>query len=90
MTDFVAPVKAILNALQIGIKLAHRVSESAELAFSESANSATTAKALQISESAPRLQKSLEQACQAIREAYQQNVEVYGKPFTKALVGDSA
>jgi hypothetical protein len=88
MTE-VAPVKAILKALETGIKLAGRVSESAELAFSEAANSATTAKAQQIAQSAPNLQKALEQTCQAIRDAYQQAIEAYGKPFTKALVEDS-
>lgn len=89
MADSVAPVKALLKALEAGIKLAHRVSESAELALSESANSSTTAKALQISGSAPALQKSLEQTCQAIRDAYQQDVEECGERFTKALLEDS-
>jgi hypothetical protein len=88
MTE-VAPVKAVLKALETGIKLAGRVSESAELTFSEAANSATTAKAQQIAQLAPSLQKALEQTCQAIRDAYQQDVEAYGKPFTKALVEDS-
>ncbi len=87
MTE-VAPVKAILKALETGIKLAGRISESAELAFSEAANSATTAKAHQIAQLAPSLQKALEETCQAIRDAYQEDVEAYGKPFTKALVDD--
>jgi hypothetical protein len=89
MADFVAPVKAILKALETGIKLTKKVSESAELAVSEYASSATEAKAQQISELAPGLQRSLEQTCQAIRDAYQQEVEACGKPFTKALVEDS-
>jgi hypothetical protein len=81
MSDIVAPVKAIIKAIDTGIKLAHRVAESA--------SSASTAKALQISESAPSLQKSLERTSQALKEAYQQNVEACGEPFTKALVEDS-
>lgn len=81
MSDVVAPVKAIIKAIDTGIKLAHRVSESA--------SSASTAKALQISESAPSLQKSLERTSQAIRDAYHQNVESCGEPFTKTLIEDS-
>ncbi|KAE9370685.1 hypothetical protein N431DRAFT_343674 [Stipitochalara longipes BDJ] len=88
MTDFVAPVKAILKALETGIKLAHRVAESAELAVSEFASPAIEAKAQQISESAPGLQRSLEHTCQAIRDAYRQEVEICGKAFSKALVED--
>jgi hypothetical protein len=81
MSDFVAPVKAIIKAIDTGIRFASRVSESA--------SSATTATALQISESAPTLQKSLERSSQAIRDAYQQNFVACGEPFTKALVEDS-
>jgi len=77
----VAPVKAIIQAITSGVKLANRVIESA--------GSASTATALQISESAPNLQRSLERSAQAIREAYQQNVGICGEPFTKALVEDS-
>lgn len=89
MTDFVAPVKAVLKALETGIKLTKKVSESAELAVSEYASPATEAKAQQISESAPGLQQSLEQTCQAIRDGYQREVETCGKAFAKALVEDS-
>jgi hypothetical protein len=80
MSDFVVPVKAIIKAIETGIKLANRVSESA--------SSATTAIALQISASAPRLQKSLERSSQAIRDAYKHNVEASGESFSKALVED--
>jgi hypothetical protein len=89
MTDYAAPVKAILKALETGIKLTKKVSESAELAVSEFASPATEAKAYQISQSAPGLQRSLEQTAQAIRDAYQQEVETCGKTFAKALVEDS-
>ncbi len=79
--DFVAPVKVLLKALDTGIKLSARVSESA--------SSASTTKALQISESAPGLQRSLERNAQAIRDAYRQTVEACGEPFSQALIEDS-
>jgi len=81
MTDFVAPVRIIIKAIDTGIKLANRVSEAA--------SSASTTKALQISESAPVLQKSLDKSSQAIRQAYTQSVQACGEPFAVALVEDS-
>lgn len=81
ITDVVAPVKGITRAFDNGIKLAKRVSRSA--------NSAPAEKALQISESAQSLQKSLERNSQAVNDAYEQGVAAFGKGFSNALVQDS-
>jgi len=78
--DFVAPVKGLTKALDTGIKLARRVSKSA--------SSASAAQALQITESAQRLRKSLEGCSQTISGAYRETVGSCGEPFTKALVED--
>lgn len=79
--DFVAPVKLLIKSLDTGIKLS--------ISISESASSASTTKALQISECAPNIQKSLERTSQAIRDAYVQTIEACGEPFSKALIEDS-
>ncbi len=76
--DHVAPVKGIIRAIDQGIKLAKRVSRSAD--------SASAAQALQISESAKYVQKALESNSKAINDAYRQSVEACGEPFAKALV----
>ncbi len=76
-----APVRALLKALDIGIKVAGRLIASA--------SDVPAAQALQVSEAAQILQKSLERSSQAIAEAYYQNVATCGEPFLKALVEDS-
>lgn len=81
MGDVVAPVKALLKAVDAGIKVAGRLITSA--------SNVPTAQALQISEAATKLQKGLERSSQAIGEAYRQHVATCGDPFTKALVEDS-
>jgi len=78
--DLVPPVKLLVRTIDTGIKLSSRVRQSA--------SSANTTKALQISESAPPLQKSLERSSQAIRDAYRQTREECGESFIQALVGD--
>jgi hypothetical protein len=82
MTDhFAASVKGITKALDTGIKLAKRVSRSA--------SDASAGKALQILESAKRLQRELEGSSQVICDAYTQVLEACGEqPFTKALIED--
>lgn len=80
--DFVAPVKLLIKSLDTGIKLSISVLESASFA--------STTKALQISECAPNVQKSLERTSQAIRDAYVQTIEACGEPFGKALVEDKS
>jgi hypothetical protein len=79
--DFVAPVKGIIRAIDQGVKLAKRVSRSAD--------SASATQVLRISESAKSVQKALERSSKAINDACRQNVETCGEPFTKALVEDS-
>lgn len=75
-----APVRALLKALDAGIKVASRLTTSA--------TDVPAAHALQISEAAQILQKSLERSSQAIAEAYRQNVATCGESFPKALVDD--
>jgi hypothetical protein len=77
----VPPVKVLLKAINDGVKLATRISESAD--------SAPAAQALQITWSSKNLHKALERSYQAISEAYSRNVESCGELFTKALVEDS-
>jgi hypothetical protein len=77
----VPPVKVLLKAINDGVKLATRLSESAD--------SAPAAQALQITESSKNLHKSLERSYRAISEAYRRDVESCGEPFTKALVENS-
>jgi hypothetical protein len=79
--NFAPPIKVLLKAINDGVKLATRISESAD--------SAPAAQALQITESSKNLHKSLERSFQAISEAYKRNVGSCGEPFTKALVEDS-
>lgn len=79
--DFVPPVKVLIKAIEAGITLGNNITESAE--------DSTAERALQISELAPGLIKSLERSNQAIRNAYKQSVETCGETFTKALVDDS-
>lgn len=78
--DFVAPVKGIIKALDTGIKLARRITKSS--------NTTSTVQALQITEIARDLQRSLEGNSKAIGDAYKQGVESCGEPFTKALRED--
>lgn len=78
--DFVAPVRALLKALDTGIKVAGRLTASAR--------HVPAAQALQVSEAAQILLKSLERSSQAIAEAYRQNVAICGEAFTKVLVED--
>ncbi|CZR64176.1 uncharacterized protein PAC_14073 [Phialocephala subalpina] len=80
MADYVAPVRNIIKAFETGIKLANKVSRSA--------SDASAAQALQISESAQSLQRSLERSSQIISDSYQQYVGSCGKPFGKALEDD--
>jgi hypothetical protein len=80
MDEFAAPVKGIVKALDNGIKLAKRASKSA--------SSAPGAQALQISESAHSLQKTLDESSKALSDAYKQNVMRCGEHFTKALGED--
>lgn len=79
--DFVAPVRVLLKALEAGIKVAGRLTASA--------STVPAAQALQISEAAQTLQKSLERSSQAVADAYRQNTARCGEPFTKTLVEDS-
>jgi hypothetical protein len=78
--EFVPPVRALLKAIDAGIKIAGRLVASARRV--------PAGRALQISEPAQYLQKSLGQSSQAIVEAYRQNVAICGDPFTKALAED--
>jgi chaperonin GroEL (HSP60 family) len=75
--DFVASVKGITKALETGLKLAKRISKSA--------NFSSRAQALKITETTQALQKSLEGDSQAIRNVYWEAVRSCGEPFTKAL-----
>lgn len=77
--DFVA---RITKALDTGIKLARRISKSS--------NSPSSAQALQITETAQDLQRSLEGSFKAIGDAYKQSVESCGEPFNKALLEDQS
>lgn len=79
--DIVAPVRALLKALEAGIKIAGRLTTSA--------STAPAAQALQISEAAQSLQKSLERSAQAVVDAYRQNAARCGDLFTRTLVEDS-
>jgi hypothetical protein len=78
--DFVAPVKGITKALDTGVKLARRISKSS--------NAPSAAQALQITETARDLQRSLEGSSKAIGDAYRQSVGSCGEPFNKALLED--
>ncbi|KAE8441922.1 hypothetical protein EG329_004180 [Mollisiaceae sp. DMI_Dod_QoI] len=78
--EIVAPVRNILKAFELGIKLANKVSRSA--------SDASAAQALQISESAPSLQRSLERISRVINDSYGQHVGTCGEPFGKALEDD--
>ncbi|KAL2065665.1 hypothetical protein VTL71DRAFT_3335 [Oculimacula yallundae] len=80
--DFVAPVKALLKALNAGRGVASRLAASA--------NTVSAAQALQITEAARILQKSLDQSSQAVADAYRQNAATCGEPFTRTLVEDVA
>ncbi|KAJ5040526.1 uncharacterized protein L3040_006180 [Drepanopeziza brunnea f. sp. 'multigermtubi'] len=79
--EFVPPVRALLKAIDAGIKIAGRLVASA--------SRVPAGRALQISDTAQYLQISLTQSSQAIVEAYRQNVAICGEPFTKALVEDN-
>lgn len=81
MGDVVAPVKALLKALEAGLRVANRLNASA--------SSVPAAQALQISESAQGLQKVLERASNAISDAYRRDIAICGEPFNKALLEDS-
>jgi hypothetical protein len=73
--EIVAPVKNILKAFELGIRLAKRF---------KSASGISAAQALQISESAQSLQRSIER----ITEAYQLCRAECGEPFGEALQND--
>jgi hypothetical protein len=79
--DFVAPVKVLLKAIDTGIKLSTRILDSA--------SSASTTKALEISESAPNVQRSLERTSNAIRDAYRDTLAACGERFSQTLIEDS-
>lgn len=80
MSDDVAPpVKGIIKALEVGIKLSKRVSKSAgegspNLAY--------------ISDLAQELQTNLEKSSQAISDAYKAATLSCGQAFAQALVED--
>lgn len=78
--QIVAPVRNIIKAFETGIKLANKVSRSA--------SDVSAAQALQISESARSLQRSLEKSSQIISDSYKQHVGSCGEPFGKALEDD--
>lgn len=73
--EIVAPIKNILKAFELGLKLAKR---------SKSASGISAAQALQISESAQCLQRSIER----ITEAYQRCLAECGEPFGRTLQND--
>jgi len=81
MSDDIAPgVKSILKAIDSGIKLGKRVARSSVYA--------PAAQVLQISESAQKLQKSLEASSKAIKNAYNESVGICGAPFVNALLDE--
>lgn len=81
MSDDIAPgVKSILKAIDSGIKLGKRVARSSVYA--------PAAQVLQISESAQKLQKSLEGSSKAIKNAYNESVEICGGLFIDALLDE--
>jgi hypothetical protein len=81
MSDDIAPgVKSILKAIDSGIKLGKRVARSSVYA--------PAAQVLQISESAQKLQKSLEGSSKTIKNAYNESVQICGGPFVNALLDE--
>lgn len=72
------PVKALLKAIDAGSKVAGRLIVSAR--------EAPAARALHISETALRLQSSLERNSQTVAGAYRENVARCGQPFPQTLV----
>lgn len=83
--DLVPSVKGIVRAYDTGIKLAKRVTKSAT---SDTAT-ATAARALEIAESAHRLQSSLERSSETIRDVYDTYVSIHGDSFAQAVTENS-
>lgn len=77
--NFAAPVKGIIKALDVGIKLTKRVSRSA---------SHGPENLIYISELAQELQRNLEKSSQAISDAYRDAIGSCGEDFAKALMED--
>ena len=80
--DFAGPVKGIVKAFDNGIKLSKRLSRC------RSASSASATRALQISESAQKLQKGLERGSKIISDAYRDCLGTCGQSFAEKLVDD--
>ncbi|CZT01997.1 uncharacterized protein RCO7_05480 [Rhynchosporium graminicola] len=80
--DFVAPVKALLKALNAGKGVGNRLAASA--------NTAPATQALQITDAVLVLQESLERSSHAITEAYRQNAAGCGDQFARTLSEDKA
>ncbi|QSZ31043.1 hypothetical protein DSL72_000604 [Monilinia vaccinii-corymbosi] len=79
--DFAAPVKGIIKALDVGIKLTKRIAASA---------SHGPENLIYISELAQGLQRNLEKTSQAIADDYRDAVRSCGEDFVKALMDDEA
>ncbi|RAL60286.1 hypothetical protein DID88_000065 [Monilinia fructigena] len=79
--DFAVPVKGIVKALEVGIKLTKRIATSA---------SQGPENFIYISELAQTLQRNLEKSSQAIADAYRDAVRSCGEDFAKALMEDEA
>lgn len=79
--DFVPPIKSILKTLESAIKLARRVTRSADLAPPDQGRL--------VSESAQELKVELEKSSKAIKDAYAQSLEICGNSFTQPLREDS-
>lgn len=77
--DFAVPVKGIIKALEVGIKLTKRIATSA---------SHGPENLIYISELAQALQRNLEKSSQAIADAYRDAVGSCGEDFAKALMED--
>ncbi|KAB8290440.1 hypothetical protein EYC80_010872 [Monilinia laxa] len=79
--EFAVPVKGIIKALEVGIKLTKRIATSA---------SQGPQNLIYISELAQALQRNLEKSSQAIADAYRDAVGSCGEDFAKALMEDEA
>lgn len=76
--ELIPSVKGITKALETGIKLAKRISRSAESSSAE--------KSPEIIEVAQKLQKALEADSQAIRNVYLHAERACGESFNKTLL----
>ena len=81
MDDFAAPIKGIVKALDTGIKLAKRVSKSA--------NTVPEEQSRQILQSAQVLESVLRDCSKNIQDAYNHTLVQCGEPFTKSMAEDS-